>query len=441
MRVRSGIAAVALALLSIAMAKDAATIHSLRLDGVLKQQKQQEQKNNQNQQDRKAQQNQQSRQDQESRQDQQREQKKKKQQENQERQEQLKQEKQASRQRQQNSQEQQNQQEQEEQQDQQEQENQNEQNANNQQSGNDQQSQNNVETKKFKIGNVRAVFQVPINEIQTGKEGLEGEDAKPGQTTSEQSNINFFDACVGKNVMDGQQQKEDQTSCNTTPMGEVPAVSNMPTVSITSPQMCEDIQEGEAFKVVANYKNIALGSFTDPKSTFYDAPTRLTEQGEVIGHTHIACQLMSANSFNPENPPDAEKPDFFKGIDDPGETENGITTVEATVEAGEAVDNKAEVDNKKSKVEVEKEEVDNKKSKVEVEKEEVEKEEVEKEEVEKEEVEKEEVEKEEVEKEEVEKEEVEKSKMEKAKVVKPQSKLEALIKRMNGTEPSKPAVV
>lgn len=118
-------------------------------------------------------------------------------------------------------------------------------------------------------------------------------------------------------------------------MGEVPAVSNMPTVSITSPQMCEDIQEGEAFKVVANYKNIALGSFTDPKSTFYDAPTRLTEQGEVIGHTHIACQLMSANSFNPENPPDAEKPDFFKGIDDPGETENGITTVEATVEAGE----------------------------------------------------------------------------------------------------------
>lgn len=266
MRVRSGIAAVALALLSIAMAKDAATIHSLRLDGVLvrrqssrpgpvtnqpvsrpsnsqqsepkvapkpkpnpktkanpnvnsrvPQQNNQpkgkiepnagggkagrpqgipaQQLNNQRvgqqnpkfkggggsvpkqnkgglpqpnpgdiRQNDNTRQKQQGRQNQQSGQNQQELRKKKKQ----------------------GKQDQQNQEEQQEQQDQQEQQNQNEQNANDKQSGNDQQSQNNVETKKFKIGNVRAVFQVPINEIQTGKEGLEGQDAKPGQTTSEQ---------------------------------------------------------------------------------------------------------------------------------------------------------------------------------------------------------------------------------------------------------------
>lgn len=117
-------------------------------------------------------------------------------------------------------------------------------------------------------------------------------------------------------------------------MGEVPSSNDMPTVSITQPSMCDNVEIGKPLEIVAKYRNIELGSFTNSTTTYNSAPARLNEQGQLIGHSHFTCQRLGADTFNPAEPPNSKDPAFFKGVEKPGKTENGTTTIQVVKEDG-----------------------------------------------------------------------------------------------------------
>ncbi|KAH0593598.1 hypothetical protein MHUMG1_08736 [Metarhizium humberi] len=77
-----------------------------------------------------------------------------------------------------------------------------------------------------------------------------------------------------------------------TVMGEVPAPEKMATVVFSQPRLCGNISPKDGMKISAVYRNINLGTFTNPQNTYNGNPQRLDGNGVVIGHSHVTCHLM-----------------------------------------------------------------------------------------------------------------------------------------------------
>lgn len=167
------------------------------------------------------------------------------------------------------------------------------------------------------------------NAVQKGSasDGQE-QGAEAGQAASKTDDNNFINFCSGKTLTNGEQNK--QGSCNGIPMGEIPAQNNMASTIITSPVPGKEPQPNEDFDVNVQIANMDLGTFTNPDNTYYSAPQQLGNGGNVIGHTHVTIQDLG-NSLTPNQPLDASQFAFFKGINDAGNGNGGLS---ATVTGG-----------------------------------------------------------------------------------------------------------
>jgi hypothetical protein len=111
-------------------------------------------------------------------------------------------------------------------------------------------------------------------------------------------------------------------------MGDIPAKTSMVSCIITNPQ-----QNGAAipsdtdFNITVQVTNLVAGSFTNADATYYAAPQALSG-GKVVGHTHVTVQDLGKN-LNPTQPLDATQFAFFKGINDAGDGQGGLTAVVA----------------------------------------------------------------------------------------------------------------
>lgn len=112
-------------------------------------------------------------------------------------------------------------------------------------------------------------------------------------------------------------------------MGDIPSSSNMISSIITNPGPGDTIPANQEFSVNVQVANLVAGSFTNPNTTYYAAPQAL-QGGKVVGHTHITIQSLG-NSLAATTPPDAGTFAFFKGIDDAGNGNGGLS---ATVAGG-----------------------------------------------------------------------------------------------------------
>lgn len=112
-------------------------------------------------------------------------------------------------------------------------------------------------------------------------------------------------------------------------MGNIPSSTNMVSTVITSPEPGQIIAPNTTFNVSVQVANLAAGSFTNAKATYYAAPQDLSG-GKVVGHTHITIQTLG-KSLAATTPPDASTFAFFKGIDDVGNGRGGLS---ATVTGG-----------------------------------------------------------------------------------------------------------
>lgn len=98
---------------------------------------------------------------------------------------------------------------------------------------------------------------------------------------------------------------------------------------ITFPEPGQDIAADEDFDITVQVNNLQAGTFTNPDTTYYTAPQQL-QGGIVVGHTHVTVQDLQGN-LNSKIPPNPATFSFFKGINDDGDGNGGLS---ATVAGG-----------------------------------------------------------------------------------------------------------
>jgi transcription initiation factor TFIID subunit 15 len=106
-------------------------------------------------------------------------------------------------------------------------------------------------------------------------------------------------------------------------MGEIPSSQNMISTIITNPGPGDTIAANQDFTVNVQVANLVAGSFTNPDSTYYAAPQALSG-GKIVGHTHVTIQSLG-NNIATTTPPDAGTFAFFKGINDAGNGNGGLS--------------------------------------------------------------------------------------------------------------------
>jgi len=165
-------------------------------------------------------------------------------------------------------------------------------------------------------------------DVNLGSEVTGGDSvgASAGQALAVTSVDNFINFCDGKTITDGFQILDG--SCNPTPMGDIPAKTNMISTIILTPTTSDKpfAAANEDFNVTLQVINLQAGLFSDADATYYTNAQTLNGDGNVMGHQHVTIQDMGAD-LNPQVPMDPTVFAFFHGIDDAGNGKGLLTAV------------------------------------------------------------------------------------------------------------------
>ncbi|KAJ6583604.1 hypothetical protein DFH09DRAFT_1275278 [Mycena vulgaris] len=137
--------------------------------------------------------------------------------------------------------------------------------------------------------------------------------------------INFCALTLAKTPLTNGGQIETG-SCNPTPIGLIPSVDKMPSAKFTFPVNFGGAAANVPFIAVLQTKNLATGTLTNAKKTYFTAPQKLTAGGIIIGHRHIVIKTLIA--LDQSLPLDPKGFFYFKGVDDAGV--NGLQSVLVT---------------------------------------------------------------------------------------------------------------
>ncbi|CAG8465986.1 17595_t:CDS:1 [Dentiscutata erythropus] len=136
------------------------------------------------------------------------------------------------------------------------------------------------------------------------------------------------DICHGLEKGDGTQIKSG--FCSKTFLGQIPSNKHMTSSLITKPRNEEKLKAHKDFTVVVKMKNIETGHFSDPEKDYYTEPQILNKAGIVQGHSHVTIQRLESEN----NPPNAEKFNFFLGLNDKAKNGELIADVKGGLPAG-----------------------------------------------------------------------------------------------------------
>ena len=150
--------------------------------------------------------------------------------------------------------------------------------------------------------------------------------AEAGQVPSLTSSNNFINFCAttGQTITNGLQVKGG--SCNPAPMGQIPATTAMPSSKFTNPTNMQNIAANTAFTITMAIQNMETGNFVNAESNYFSAPQQLNAQGQIIGHSHVVVEQLSA--IDQTTPTDPTKFAFFKGLNSPAA--NGVLSADVT---------------------------------------------------------------------------------------------------------------
>ena len=149
-----------------------------------------------------------------------------------------------------------------------------------------------------------------------------------GQVASLTSSNNFINFCLTAPNLPITNGKQITTgSCNPAPMGLIPSNDNMPSAKFAFPANGDtSIVEGTAFTIKMAIKNFQSGAFVNAEENYFAAPQQLNKQGQIIGHSHVVVEALSA--LDQTTPSDPKKFAFFKGLN--SAAVNGILTADVT---------------------------------------------------------------------------------------------------------------
>ena len=108
-------------------------------------------------------------------------------------------------------------------------------------------------------------------------------------------------------------------------MGVIPSSDNMPSAKFVFPPNGDDsIVENSSFTIKMAIRNFQSGAFVNADENYFAAPQQLNGQGQIIGHSHVVVEALSA--LDQTTPTDPKKFAFFLGLNSPAVS--GILTAE-----------------------------------------------------------------------------------------------------------------
>ena len=84
----------------------------------------------------------------------------------------------------------------------------------------------------------------------------------------------------------------------------------MPSAKFQNPKNGDTIPANQAFTISMAIQNLETGNFVNAQQNYFAAPQQLNGQGQIIGHSHVVVeQLTALDQTTPTNP---TKFAFFK---------------------------------------------------------------------------------------------------------------------------------
>jgi hypothetical protein len=111
-------------------------------------------------------------------------------------------------------------------------------------------------------------------------------------------------------------------------MGSIPSTGNMPSAKFTVPANGDTIPANTAFTITMAVANFDTGNFVNAEENFLAAPQQLNAQGQIIGHSQVVVESLTA--LDQTTPTDPRVFAFFRGLN--AAAVNGVLT--ADVPAG-----------------------------------------------------------------------------------------------------------
>ncbi|EJD49675.1 hypothetical protein AURDEDRAFT_100624 [Auricularia subglabra TFB-10046 SS5] len=145
-----------------------------------------------------------------------------------------------------------------------------------------------------------------------------------GKATSKTSYNNFINYCaMRKDLPLTNGLQVESGSCSATPQGFLAPKAKMPHAKFVFPFNTAVIPANTTFTVRLAIRNLKTGSFSNPDTNFHSAPQELTQDGEVVGHSHYVIQrIPSMESTTPLDPQDFV---HFKGLNFPANDAQELT--------------------------------------------------------------------------------------------------------------------
>jgi hypothetical protein len=109
-------------------------------------------------------------------------------------------------------------------------------------------------------------------------------------------------------------------------MGAIPSTANMPSAKFQNPANGDTIPQNTAFTISMAVANFETGNFVNADENYFAAPQQLNAQGQIVGHSHVVVEQLSA--LDQTTPTDPTKFAFFKGLN--AAAVNGVLTADVT---------------------------------------------------------------------------------------------------------------
>jgi len=109
-------------------------------------------------------------------------------------------------------------------------------------------------------------------------------------------------------------------------MGVIPSSDNMPSAKFITPKNGDTLKENTSFTIKLAVANFQTGAFTNTNGTYFAAPQQLNGQGQIIGHSHVVVETLTA--LDQTTPTDPKKFAFFKGLN--AAAADGVLTADVT---------------------------------------------------------------------------------------------------------------
>lgn len=100
----------------------------------------------------------------------------------------------------------------------------------------------------------------------------------------------------------------------------------MPSSKFTNPKNMQDLPANQAFTITMAIANMQTGNFVNAQSNYFAGPQQLNAQGQIIGHSHVVVEQLTA--LDQTTPTDPNKFAFFKGLNAPAA--GGVLSADVT---------------------------------------------------------------------------------------------------------------